>query len=94
MKLSDYCGLDPTYWEVEIWSPPGGYAKVAEDGSFTVDVEEGHKLSASSPCPGAVGAVAEQCWQLTLTGNPTPQNWGTIGWEPAKDNGELSINCE
>ena len=86
MKLSDLCGAEANDWEVEIWNPPGGYVKdISEDGTFTANVEEGHKLSAMAPC-FCVGSAA-QCEKGPRWCNSSSP------WTPAKDGGELEVNC-
>ena len=45
MKLSNTCGVESSYLKIEIYNPPGGYAKVASDGSFTVNAPVGTKLA-------------------------------------------------
>ncbi len=100
MKLSDLCGL-PTasdaapgvyYWQVEVGS--GGYiSDLSEDGTFTTDVPEGTKLSAS-----VTGCREEEVHKPNQT--ISYLCLGALGmgpsspWTPAKDGGVLIVSGE
>ena len=82
MRLSDMCGFQANDWEVEIWNPPGGYVRdISPDGTFTADVEEGHKLSAVTTFPPEY---------FEQRGKARP--FGP--WSPAKAGGELRVECD
>ena len=103
MKLSDLCGI-PTletinaegdaglglhYWEVEVWS--GGYiTDLSEDGTFTTDVPEGTKLSASpTGCRGgSTKTHVYDCAGVWVGDMPSSP------WTPAKDGGVLMVSGE
>ena len=106
MKLSDLCGI-PTlatinaegdaglglhYWEVEVWS--GGYiTDLSEDGTFTTDVPEGTKLSAS-PTGCKPGQIVKKTVTINEMCGMTVDMGPSSSWTPAKDGGVLIISGE
>ena len=103
MKLSDLCGsatlatinaegesaLSLHYWQVEV--DGGGYiTDLSEDGTFTTDVPEGTKLSASPT--GCRGGSTET--HVYSCGGEWAVPPPTSPWTPAKDGGVLMVSGE
>ena len=103
MTLPTTCGFETSDLTVEIWNPPGGYAKVDSDKKVSVNVKTGHKLSVMvSPmaCMHHTGSniwkeIQKRCsgkrWMECCTEEASRQLFGK--WTEANDGGELSVQC-
>lgn len=105
LELEGCDAIVPSYLEVEIWNPPGGYAQVTSDGSITLNVPTGTKLSATLVLTTEVCTALEpDCFKAC-----GPDSFGTCTehcleqceeenpimseWQEAEDGGVLQVQC-
>ena len=96
MSLSDTCGFDTKYLQVQIWSPPGGYAKVNPDKTiaFPSDILEGTMLFLSvnsSYCNNRCGVAAPPSCTARCEEDASMKIGGS--WTPAKNKSVLQVTC-
>ena len=96
MSLSDTCGFDTKYLQVQIWSPPGGFAKVNPDKTiaFPSDIPKGTMLLLSvnsSYCEIRCGAAAPLSCIPRCEADASMKIVGS--WTPAKNKSVLPVQC-